>query len=408
VVLIKEVFAIMRSMERILEYIVSIIKSISLFFILMIGQKSYSLDHDPEVDIHRVPSEYPIIQAAINAAKDGDIVLVAPGLYRGFGNRNLSYEGKAITVMSERGPKLTIIDCLKQARAFSFHNRETRASVLDGFKITQGFPYGNGGGIYCAGASPTIMNCIIAENKSRDYMSSRGGGIYCESSNAVIRNCIITGNIADGYGEFPSGNGGGIFCGSSDIIISNCTFTLNVAREPYLYDSFGGGICLDWSDAKISNCIFNRNCASIGGAICSRRNSNSTVTNCTFVRNWAYNHGTEINCDTSASITITNCIVWGRSSNKITGTGTISVTYSNIRGGWEGEGNINAKPRLIWRPLYGFEYLLQRDSPCIDTGDPTINDRLYDWYHRWPEWYPNGARSDMGAYGGPGNWKWVR
>ena len=35
-------------------------------------------------------------------------------------------------------------------------------------------------------------------------------------------------------------------------------------------------------------------------------------------------------------------------------------------------------------------------------------DGLYDSHPRWPEWYPNGARSDMGAYGGPGNADWLQ
>jgi len=55
----------------------------------------------------------------------------------------------------------------------------------------------------------------------------------------------------------------------------------------------------------------------------------------------------------------------------------------------------------------GFDYLLRPGSPCIDTGDPSVEDSLYDWHPRWPDWYPNGARSDMGAYGGPGNSGWL-
>lgn len=57
--------------------------------------------------------------------------------------------------------------------------------------------------------------------------------------------------------------------------------------------------------------------------------------------------------------------------------------------------------------MYGFEYLLKPGSPCIDTGDPSIEDALYDRHPRWPDWYPDGARSDMGAYGGPGNRGWL-
>ena len=55
----------------------------------------------------------------------------------------------------------------------------------------------------------------------------------------------------------------------------------------------------------------------------------------------------------------------------------------------------------------GFDWLLGPESPCIDTGDPTIEDAISDWHPRWPPWYPNGPRSDMGAYGGVGNDGWI-
>jgi hypothetical protein len=68
-----------------------------------------------------VPSTtYPTIRSAIVAAVDGDVVLVAAGTYTGPDNKNLDFLGKAITVQSESGPEVTIIDCENDGRGFYF------------------------------------------------------------------------------------------------------------------------------------------------------------------------------------------------------------------------------------------------------------------------------------------------
>src|SRR5438105_2915338 len=56
--------------------------------------------------IRHVPKDFSTIQAAIAAAQNGDTVLVAPGTY----GENINFQGKLITVRSEAGPDLTIID----------------------------------------------------------------------------------------------------------------------------------------------------------------------------------------------------------------------------------------------------------------------------------------------------------
>lgn len=201
----------------------------------------------------RVPSNFNTIQQAISHAYDGAEVLVADGTYIGDGNRDIDFEGKAITVTSVNGPETTIIDCFEEERyyhrGFYFYNDEGVDSKLSGFTIRNG-KEGIGGGIYVEGASPSISNCIILENQAtnggglfiinsysqiknciiEDNISfDDGGGIQCSHSYPVIKNCIIIGNIAQG-------RGGGIWSYSTLLSLTNCTISGNSTHE------YGGGL----------------------------------------------------------------------------------------------------------------------------------------------------------------------
>ena len=150
-----------------------------------------------------VPTEHPTIQSGIDAAVDGDTVLVRDGSYKGDGNVNIDFKGKRITVKSLNGAKNTKIHCAWQenTRGFIFQNSETNDTVLEGFTINNG-KHDFGGGIYCNGASPTIKDCVIAWNsvKTRDRFTGRGGGVYALNSDLKIIGCTISNNWSDSYG----------------------------------------------------------------------------------------------------------------------------------------------------------------------------------------------------------------
>jgi len=122
-----------------------------------------------------VPGEYPTMQAGIDAAAEGDTVLVADGTYTGGGNRDLDFGGVNMVVMSENGPEVTSIDCegdsLDSHRGFYFHSGEDSTAVVQGFTIRNGYAAGPwpkfvGGGIRCDNSSPTIVGNTITENGS--------------------------------------------------------------------------------------------------------------------------------------------------------------------------------------------------------------------------------------------------
>jgi hypothetical protein len=85
------------------------------------------------------------------------------------------------------------------------------------------------------------------------------------------------------------------------------------------------------------------------------------------------------------------------------------VTYSDVRGGYAGEGNLNADPEFA-DPTDG-EFSLRKGSPCIDTGhdagslglgsvttDSDGKPRGYDGDGLGRGTTGDGSDYDMGAY----------
>ena len=65
-----------------------------------------------------------------------------------------------------------------------------------------------------------------------------------------------------------------------------------------------------------------------------------------------------------SDVKVTNCIFWGNNAGGIEGPAT--VTYSDVQGGYSGDGNINADPLFV-DPANN-NYHLMPDSPCSDVG----------------------------------------
>ncbi|MBA7703277.1 hypothetical protein ES703_112059 [subsurface metagenome] len=200
------------------------------------------------------PGDFTNIQAAIDAAVDGDVVIIAPDTYTGDGNRDIDFHGKAITVRSidPNDPNIvavTIIDCngtrIDPHRGFYFHSNEDANSVLAGLTITNGYASYGGGAIYCGYSSnPTITRCNITANVSgsRTEGSGRGGGICCELSSPIISNCTFLRNHAYYRDwQYPNtGLGGAMYCSRSNLTIINCTFLENGAP------GYGGQLHFQW------------------------------------------------------------------------------------------------------------------------------------------------------------------
>jgi parallel beta-helix repeat protein len=333
----------------------------------------------PGETIKHVPAEYHTIQEAIEAAWDGDTVLVAPGSYV----ENINFLGKAITVAShfiyDHNPatiEATIIDGSYPenphlASVVRFVSGEDLTSILKGFTITGGTGvswYGMGrwvylgGGICCKNSSsPTITNNLIIDNHIPYHAEPQylewGGGIGCQGScSPLISDNLILNNSCANDSE-----GGGIyFYGGSPVIVNNT-----------LSGNSGGGITLWTPDSfTVSNNII-VNSTSGWGIYFEFPGSYSQGVSYNDVWNNAF--GNFRSCPPGVGDT-----TWGTNVN-----GTPCDSFYNI----------------VTDPMFvnpGTDYHLQENSPCINAGDnyaPGLPDFDFDGNPRI-----SGAYVDMGAY----------
>ncbi|HPQ41277.1 MAG TPA: right-handed parallel beta-helix repeat-containing protein, partial [bacterium] len=197
-----------------------------------------------EPQILPVPAQYGTIQAAIDAAEDHDIVLVAPGNYSGTGNWDLDFQGKDIIVRAVDGPVTTRLMLGNAHRGFNFHSGEPVTAYVDGFSFISGHAAGNGGAIICTGSSPSIVNCTF-----ESCSASAGGAVHVTGGSPVFSNCRFNGNTAS--------DGGAMLLYDTEVVLTNCAFWENQATY------YGGGVYVDRSSGLVDfrNCTFYVNSA---------------------------------------------------------------------------------------------------------------------------------------------------
>jgi predicted outer membrane repeat protein len=248
-----------------------------------------------------VSGDYTTIQAAIDSAVNGQVIVVHKGTYA----ENINLKGKAITLQSTDpfNPNTvvnTVINGSRSGSCITFNSSEGANTVIKGFLVTNGFA-GMGGGIYCNHSSPTLINCTFADNNSE----GNGGGMYCAYGNPTLTNCMFNGN------NTADGDGGGIYCDHGSPTLNNCTFIDNEAVEA---TNNGGGMYCAYGNPMLNSCIFTNNWGTRGAGIFCGQDSNPTLNNCTFTSNiaececiGASDSGGGMYCYRGSSPTLTNC-----------------------------------------------------------------------------------------------------
>ena len=191
-----------------------------------------------------VPADYATIQEAIDAAEDGDVILVSPGDYPeaiDFGTKNLvlqSTDGPEVTSIGRYGTKISIV---------TIGGGQSMDTELRGFTIQRGYrgtPVpGNpsslvGGGVFVNEASPLIENCIFTDNKT-----AFGSGVYHFFGGGEVRDCLFLDNYA-------TSDGGGALAFISDVEYVNCIFDDNFAIGE------GAGIKVVLGTTSLTSCMF--------------------------------------------------------------------------------------------------------------------------------------------------------
>ncbi|HBZ00950.1 MAG TPA: hypothetical protein DEO84_06465 [candidate division Zixibacteria bacterium] len=338
--------------------------------------------------ILNVPGEYTTIQAGINASINGDTVLVAPGEYTEID----TVQDKNILLTSAQGPESTVLHGYFNLWGASIDS----TCILRGFDINgNNINIGSDHLVYIRYGSPIISANIIEDNSSESW----GAGVKIDTSMAIIRSNIIRDNwsytqgggiVSFGYpviieANIISGNRAGSLpefgdeAGISARGIIRYNLITNNAAMRMIYHARAGGISTSANSSKVYNNTIIGNVAAGdgghgygGGVYISSYGQNGTG----FIKNniIAYNlHGNGVWGDIadSAYLNWDYNLVFGNDS-------------ANYVGFLPGPHDIQADPLFIDR--FSGDYHLLSNSPCIDTGDPSL------------PLDPDSTRSDIGAY----------
>jgi hypothetical protein len=251
--------------------------------------------------------------------------------------------------------------------------------------------FASGGAIaFFNSSSATITSCAFSDNSATGSgtVTAYGGAISLfNSSSAAITGCAFSGNRVVGYPSSSTGayggaienyvgctltldecrfisnsglvfSGGGALENRGSLTANKCVFADNMAGIGAASPIGTGGAFQNAGSnaaaAAFTNCVFSGNQANGtgddgGGAICVYAGS-VTLKQCTLWANTttsSYNAtGNTISALANTTVTVVNSILWGTAA-QVFNAGTTTITYSDVKCGYAGTGNLNADPSFV-------------------------------------------------------------
>jgi hypothetical protein len=314
--------------------------------------------------------DFPTIQDAVDAIHDGQVILLASGVFQGAKNYDVHLAGSDITIVSQvSSADACTIDCQGSAsyprRAFIIDQGESRDLEIKHITIRNGYGY-EGGAIYCEASGPYLYGMVFDNCKA----AASGGAIHLETayaqvvdceftscsagaggaissygaSSGSVEGCVMDGNTANSGGAFMVAEGG-------TTTFSGCLLINNEAR-------WGGAGYFSSSNTEVTGCTVCWNTAFKGGSTFSIANSSPALDNSIF----AFNRGPSYSFFPSlgGDPDVTDCDIYGNEGGDWVGA---------VSGDYGSNGNISEDP--IFCDPYGGDYHLDLSSPCAAAQNPS-------------------------------------
>ena len=342
-----------------------------------------------------VPNDHPTIQAGIDAAVNGDTVLIHPGTYI----ENINFKGKTIVVGSlylttndESYVSSTIIDADMKAPVVLFESNETREAQLVGLTLQNGWC-----GIKVNSLGPTLKKLIVKNNGA--IYGGSGFEAGCNGSlNFLITDCI-----------FEKNNHAGYVINVCNIHTSGNYYEIKNTKVINNQPSYAA-IRFDGNKASIQNCLIVGNTGYGIGIV--NAELGVEIGNCTIANNTKEGIYILYNNIHASIVNVTNSILWNNGEHEIGVTDLIpatifNVSYTILKNGIDGilsqvtsvvnygENNITSNPLFV--DSAAGDYRLLDSSPCIGAGT-LINDTPTVDIEGNLRPSPAGSKPDIGAY----------